>query len=135
MRKTAVVLSIMFLAGCGDSVGPASIAGTWEATSINGDLVPGWVTWWAGQVQHQFEVGRFVMVFNEDGSGTGDFDGPRSIPIPPLSLTWTSTSGGDFSVTLSTGSVITAQLIGAGRVRMTGVRNWWVMNLSAEGGP
>ena len=108
MRKTAHVLSIMFLAGCGDSFGSGDMVGTWQATSVNNDGVPGQVTWWFGELPVQLQMERFVIVLNADGTGTWDMDFPSN-PTPPLNLTWTVTSGRQLSITLSNGSFKTGR--------------------------
>lgn len=67
MRRIVLVLAMvapLALAGCGDSTGPGSIAGTYELRSINGDPVP--VLLESGPPQEELTDG-FVRL-NADGT-------------------------------------------------------------------
>ena len=136
--KTAAVLSILFLAACGDSTDPngngngetfgmADLVGAWQATSFNGDTVPGSVTVLDGAGGgRQVLLNSFVIVLNEDSTGTWDFDFVGRL-FPPSNFTWTITSGENFRITFSNGPVMTGQH-DAGVLRMTDERgNTWVM--------
>jgi len=48
------------VAGCGDGLAPEDVIGVWELESVNGDPVPGIVTFNSG-TQYEFEYERYTI--------------------------------------------------------------------------